>query len=47
MAAMKSGNGMIIEKITIDWISIFYLLKKHNYTEIYLKAIEKEYDEIS
>ena len=37
----------MLEYITIQWCGIFYLLKKHNYFEICLSAIEKEYLGIS
>jgi hypothetical protein len=45
--AMRRGDRVMQEYITIQWVGIFYLLKKHNYFEICLSAIEKEYAGIS
>ena len=45
--AMRRGDRVMQEYITIQWIGIFYMLKKHNYFEICLSAIETEYSGIS
>jgi len=45
--SMRRGDRVMLEYITIEWCGIFYLLKKHNYFEICLSAIEKEYSNIS
>ena len=45
--AMRRGDRIIQEYITIKWIGIFYMLKKHNYFEICLNVIETEYAGIS
>ena len=39
---MKLGNRFIQEHIMMQWIGIFYLLKKHNYVDICLNTIETE-----
>ena len=44
---MKRKNRVLQEHITNEWIRIFYLLKKHNYVEICLSAVETEYSNIS
>ena len=45
--AMKCGDRVMQEHLTTQWIGIFFLLKKHNYVEICLCAIETEYRKIS
>ena len=45
--AMRRGDRVMQEYITIQWVGVFYLLKKHNYFEICLSAMEKEYGGIS
>ena len=45
--AMRRGDRVMQEYLTTEWIGIFHLLKKHNYVEICLSAIETEYHKIS
>ena len=45
--ATKRGDRVMQEQIIIEWIGIFYLLKKHNYVDTCLNAIETEYSKIS
>ena len=40
---MRRGDRVMQEYIAIQWIGIFYILKKHNYFEIYFSVIETEY----
>ena len=45
--AIQRGDRVMMEKLTCDWIGVFFVLKKRNYVKITLSAIEKEYNDIS
>lgn len=45
--SIRCGDRVTQEYCVLKWLPVFYLLKKRNYVEMVLCAIEKEYGEIS
>ena len=40
--AVQSGDRMLQEHFTLEWLSAFHFLKKRNYVDVCLAAVESE-----
>ena len=45
--SIRVGDRICQEQCITSWLPVFFVLKKRNYVEIVLSAIEKEYKHIS